>query len=106
ETEAAVPLVVLTCDPGPEAVARLGRFARDGGTVLAVLAEAGRPEALEAIAGAPIGTVEEARGDPDVMLGAIDFGHDLFAPLAGPQYNDFTSVRFWRYRRLDESALG
>lgn len=106
ETEASVPLVIVAGDPGPEATARLARFARDGGTVLGVLTAPGRPEALEAIAGAVIGEAEEARVEPDAMLGAIDFGDDLFAPLAAPQYNDFTNIRFWNYRRIAEPADG
>jgi hypothetical protein len=40
-----------------------------------------------------------------VMLGEIAFDHPLFAPFAGAQYNDFTKVRFWKYRRLDEASL-
>ena len=105
ETEASVPLVIVAGDPGPEAIARLARFARDGGTVLGVLTAPGRAEALggdrRRRASA---TAEEARVEPDVMLGAIDFGHALFAPLAAPQYNDFTNIRFWNYRRIDEPA--
>ncbi|QDV32786.1 BatA domain-containing protein [Tautonia plasticadhaerens] len=106
ETEQAVPLVVVADDPGEEAVARLSRFARDGGTVLGVLASADHAGTIEAIGGLTLGDVEEARVDPDAMLGEIDFGHPLFAPMAGPQYNDFTNVRFWHYRRIDEESLG
>ncbi len=40
------------------------------------------------------------------MLGEIAFDHPLFAPLAGPQFNDFTKIRFWKHRRIDPKALG
>jgi hypothetical protein len=39
------------------------------------------------------------------MLGEIAFDHPLFAPMAGPQFNDFTHIRFWKHRRLDAAAL-
>ena len=37
------------------------------------------------------------------MLGEIDFAHPLFAAMAGPRFNDFTQIRFWKYRRVDLS---
>ena len=40
------------------------------------------------------------------MLGEIAFEHPLFASLAGPQFNDFTKIRFWKYRRIDGPRLG
>ncbi|RUL87177.1 BatA domain-containing protein [Tautonia sociabilis] len=106
EAEASVPLIILEGEPDAERVDRLARFARDGGTILAVLTGEGRPRAVEAIVGTDLGEVADAVADPDVMLGQIDFGHPLFSPLSAPQYNDFTSVRFWNYRRLDEEVLG
>ncbi len=33
------------------------------------------------------------------MLGAIDFSAPIFSPFAGPRFNDFTQVRFWKYIR-------
>jgi hypothetical protein len=35
------------------------------------------------------------------LLRDIAFDHPLFAPLAGAQFNDFTKIRFWKYRRID-----
>ena len=40
------------------------------------------------------------------MLGEIAFDHPLFASLAGAQFNDFTKIRFWKYRRIDADRLG
>jgi hypothetical protein len=34
------------------------------------------------------------------MLGQIAFDHPLFAPMSAPQFNDFTQIYFWKYRRL------
>jgi hypothetical protein len=40
------------------------------------------------------------------LLGEISFDHPFFAPLAGPQFNDYTKIRFWKYRRIPSEALG
>ncbi|HMO14913.1 MAG TPA: BatA domain-containing protein [Pirellulaceae bacterium] len=34
------------------------------------------------------------------LFGQLDFQHPIFKPLSGPQYNDFTKIRFWRYREV------
>ena len=55
----------------------------------------------------PPWNIEEAavaRGD--VMLGEIAFDHPLFAALAAAQFNDFTKIRFWKYRRIEQDRLG
>ena len=40
------------------------------------------------------------------MLGEIAFDHPLFASLAAAQFNDFTKIRFFKYRRIDGEKLG
>ena len=40
------------------------------------------------------------------MLRDIAFDHPLFAPLAGPQFGDFTKVSFWKHRRVTDQQLG
>jgi hypothetical protein len=40
------------------------------------------------------------------MLGEIVFDHPLFAPFAGAQFNDFTKIHFWKYRRINTQLLG
>jgi hypothetical protein len=102
----AVPLVVLATDTTAENVVRLGSFVREGGTLLDVLAAPGRATTLAALANTPPPEIEEARVDRDILLGEIAFDHPLFAPLAGPQFNDFTKIHFWKYRRLPKDALG
>jgi hypothetical protein len=79
----------------------------EGGTVLYVVTAPGRQQTLATLAGVDPWTVEEAvvaRGD--VMLGEIAFDHPLFAPLAAAQFNDFTKIRFWKYRHIDQGRLG
>lgn len=47
----------------------------------------------------------EARPGNYAMLAEIDFQHPLFAPFADPRYSDFTKIHFWKYRKLDASAM-
>ncbi len=48
---------------------------------------------------------QEARPDNYAMLAEVDFRHPLFAPFADPRFSDFTKIHFWRYRRLDLTAV-
>jgi hypothetical protein len=102
----APTLVIVSAELAPESVRRLQDYLRGGGTVLDVLAAPGHAETLAALAGTPAWDVEEAAVASDVMLGAIAFDHPLFAPLAGAQFNDFTKIHFWKYRRMRPEALG
>ena len=45
-------------------------------------------------------SLQEADVDDYVMLSRIDFGHPVFAPMADPQFNDFTKIRFWSHRKI------
>jgi hypothetical protein len=101
----SVPLVVLHGEPPADAARSLGRYLKDGGTVLAVLS-AGPAGTLANLAGVPAWTVEEAQVARYAMLRDIAFDHPLFAPLAGPQFGDFTKVSFWKHRRVTEQQLG
>lgn len=79
-----------------------------GTTVLYVARAAGPAESLGILAGlgdaeAPVAMTEAPAGD--ALLAEIAFDHPLFASLAGPQFNDFTKIRFWRHRRLDPAAI-
>jgi hypothetical protein len=35
----------------------------------------------------------------------VDLGHPILAPFADPRFGDFTKIRFWKHRRLDERRL-
>lgn len=98
-------LIVLAAEPTSADVEPLGRFVREGGTLLAVL-RPGRSVALPALAGAAPVEIEEAPVSGDVILGEIAFDHPLFAPFNAPQFNDFTKIRFWKYRRIPAAFLG
>ena len=102
----APTLVIVSAELAPENVRRLQEYVRGGGTVLGVVATPGRAETLAALAGTPAWDAEEATVARDVMLGEIAFDHPLFAPLAGAQFNDFTKIHFWKYRRIKPDAFG
>jgi hypothetical protein len=102
----APALVVLAGETTPANVDVLKKYARDGGTVLDVRVGPGRAEALAALAGVAPWDISEGAVDRDVMLGAIAFDHPLFASMAAAQFNDFTKIHFWQYRKIDPQALG
>src|SRR4051794_14888163 len=95
-----VPLVVLTGSTTPANVEKLRKFLQEGGTVLDVLGAKDGPGTLAALGGTAPTKFEERSIDRGVLLSEIRFDHPLFAPLAGPQFNDFTKIRFWKYRRI------
>jgi hypothetical protein len=106
ESDRAVPLIVLTTETTSANAHRLQGYVRGGGTLLVVVAAPGPAATLAALAGASPRDVVEGAVDRDVMLGQVAFDHPLFAPLAGAQFNDFTKIHFWKYRRLPDGLLG
>jgi hypothetical protein len=85
----------------------LRRYAESGGTLLFVVIQPDIAAELANLMGSDPIEVEEVRLEGYTMLGEIDFDHPLFAAMAGPQFNDFTQIRFWKYRRIklnDEEA--
>jgi hypothetical protein len=100
------PALVIVTAETPQNVNGLKDYISHGGTVLFVATAAGRAETLATLAGVSAWNIEEAKIGPDVMLGEIAFDHPLFASLAGPQFNDFTKIRFLKYRHIDSKLLG
>jgi hypothetical protein len=105
ESPAATPLVVVATEPGAEQVASLREFAEAGGTLLFVLTDNKPATAWAAILNRPAPAVEDSSAESYTMLSQIAFDHPLFAPMAGPHFNDFTQIRFWKHRRLPSESL-
>jgi hypothetical protein len=105
ESPAATPLVVVTTEPAAEQTQPLRAYVESGGTALFVLATGEPIAAWAAVLDRPAPTIEEAGGDNYTMLSQIAFDHPLFAPMAGPHFNDFTQIRFWKHRRVPTAAL-
>ncbi len=97
----APPLIVAATDPTPKQVASLRDYVAEGGTLLYVIDAANARPGLAALLGADAMPIAEAEVDDYAMLGNVDFDHPLFAAMAGPKFNDFTQIRFWKHRRLD-----
>ncbi len=104
-----VPLVVLARQLDGDAPQRLREYVEAGGRLLVVLPEQtsaqGVTSTVNAMASSQL-QVSEAEIDDYVMLSKIDFGHPVFEPMADPQFNDFSKIRFWSHRKLsnlDES---
>ena len=106
EPGVVVPLIVLSVETSAENAAFLRRFARDGGTVLTTVTAPGMAPTLSALADAPALHLEDSPSRGDAMLSEIAFDHPLFAPFAAPQFNDFTKIRFWKYRHIPTAGLG
>jgi hypothetical protein len=76
-------------------------FLTEGGKALVLLADQNMADSLgELLAGAKLDSITPAAGSDYRMLGQIDFTHPLFVPFASPRYNDFTGIRFWKYRSV------
>ncbi len=103
----AEPQLVVAAAETPQNLRGLEQYIQRGGTVLYVVPTAGRHQTLATLAGVSPWSIEEATvGRGDVMLGEIAFDHPLFALLSGAQFNNFTKIRFWKYRLIDGDRLG
>jgi hypothetical protein len=99
------PLVVATRTPAADELDRLRKYVGGGGTLLYVVADAQAGEGLGPVLGVDELPVEEAVVDGYTMFGEVNFGHALFAAMAGPRFNDFTRIRFWQYRKIDLAVV-
>lgn len=93
-------LVVTSGQWSSEVAEVLRRYAEQGGSVLVALSDDSPPESLRTLLADDQWHWEEATQSDYAMLADIDFNHAIFAPLADPQYSDFTKVRFWKWRNL------
>ncbi len=105
EAERTTPLVILGSETTPENARRLGQYLTNGGTVLFVATRPGQTETLATLSETSPFDLSEAEVKRDVMLGEVTFGHPVFAPLAAAQFNDFTKIHFWKYRKMPPKLL-
>jgi hypothetical protein len=101
----APPFVVVGTAPTEAQSEILHKYATGGGTVLYALDNAESGAGFATLLGIDELPIEEASVNDYAMLGEIDFTHPLFAAMAGPQFNDFTQIRFWHYRKVDLSSV-
>jgi hypothetical protein len=89
------PLVVVANQNPPDC---LNRYVENGGTVAIVCTEA-----MEMTLLGHTLSLQDAPVSRYSLWTQMAFDHPLFAPLAGPQYGDFTKIHFWKHRRIANS---
>jgi hypothetical protein len=98
-----VPLVVVSETLSAEAAARVKAYVESGGRALFVFGDErdaeGMAKSIDEISGSAL-AVSEPKVNDYAMLSKIDFAHPLFRPMSDPQFNDFSKIRFWSHRRL------
>lgn len=97
-------LIVVTTAVDDATAAALRPYLARGRIVLVALAP-GDGAGLGTLLGRPALAIGEAPAGKEAVLTALDREHPLLAAFADPRFGDFTRVRFWRHRRLDERAL-
>jgi len=98
------PLIVVAQELSSDEADVLRRYAAAGGHVLFVI-ESGLDrvpiEAMIRSVSQDDGlTLSEASVRDYAMMSRVNFDDPLFAPLVGPEFNDFTKIRFWSHRSL------
>jgi hypothetical protein len=70
----------------------------NGATLLVVLSDESTIESTTKWTGVDSSANFTAEADQDdyAMLGQIKYSHPIFQPFAGPRFNDFTQIRFWK----------
>jgi len=100
-----IPLITIAAAIQPPQADQLAAYLDAGGRVLVVLANAEQAHevlaSIEQLTGVTTVTAQEAEIDDYVMLSRIKFADPLFAAMADPKFNDFTKIRFWQHRKLN-----
>lgn len=108
------PLIVVEGPYSSDVAEKLKEYAAAGGGLLHVLTSDQRFADVATSLNLLIQTdenesslqIEEADVSDYAMFSRIDFTHPVFAPMADPQFNDFTKIRIWSHRKIsgvDES---
>lgn len=100
----SIPLVFATGPIDQPTIEALLAYVRGGGRLAYVIPPDDEPSvgqlALRGLLGSDSVTVTESQVSDYAMWARIEFAHPLFAPLAGPEFNDFSRIRFWAHRKL------
>jgi len=105
-TETATAALFIVTDALAEERARaLREQVAAGKTLLFALRNDACAPTLELLLGLNHLSIQEARPPAYAMLAEMDFRHPLFAAFADPRFSDFTKIHFWKYRRVDATAI-
>jgi hypothetical protein len=101
-------VLIVTGAVADEVAEQLEQFVREGGVLLAVVADENALGSLRPLFPAAGLGEPSSRRTAYRMLASIDFSHPLFRPLSGPRFNDFTNIRFWKHLpvAIDDSVDG
>lgn len=80
---------------------RLLDYLDQKGTVLVVLQSSEMVTWLEAFAEVDLLHSGESETERFHLLSQIDFQHPIFKPFADARFNNFASIHFWQYRKLN-----
>jgi hypothetical protein len=101
-------LTVIATNPSEDVVAQLRTYIESGGRVLQVMTDTTAATIAAKLLKRDSLEVSEAPAADYALLGRVSFEHPLFAPFADPRFSDFTTIHFWKHRRLqfadDESV--
>ena len=91
-------VIIVTRAVAQQTAGELVKYAERGGLVVFAPHDGEAVKCLPLLfEGLALGEDKPTSEDDFSLLGEIDFGHPLFAPLAGPRYSDFTKIHFWRH---------
>jgi hypothetical protein len=102
---AAADLVVVAGGLSDRSARALRQVLSEGKTVLMAPVHASAGPGVAATLGIDSLALEEMEPRGYAMLAEVDFAHPLFAPFADSRFSDFTSIHFWKYRKLDAEAI-
>ncbi|MBL8850126.1 MAG: hypothetical protein JNG89_10595, partial [Planctomycetaceae bacterium] len=100
-----VRLVLMTMPPALEQMPAVQEYLRGGGLAIMVLRTPDAVAGLARLLDVPQILASEADADGFALLTGIDFEHPALAPFADPRYSDFTTLHFWKHRRIDGAAI-
>lgn len=94
-----IRLAIVTDTASEGLINSLNGLLDRGGIVMVALKSADMATSLKSLLPENIG-IEEASVTDYAMLGQLDFSHSLLTPFADARFADFSSIRFWHFRKL------
>lgn len=98
------PLVVVGEPISTDAASQLKQYVASGGRVLFVMSNESDQDmqpAISQVGDTASFDVSEAKLKDYAMFSQIDFSDPVFRRMSDPQFNDFTKVRFWSHRKIE-----
>ena len=95
-----VDFVILADTPPSKTIDALKDYLQSGKSILIVMKNTKIAATISALAGIPLRNAEEVKAKDYALLSDLDLDHPVLKPFDDPRYSDFTSIHFWKYRRL------